>query len=124
MNRYEAGFYAVTATPGFKAGLRERLKSERDARPTTAPTQSFSMSKRRKALLVLIAAVLLLLSACAAAAVYWSSTQRAKAYVASEEAADDRRALAERYADEAIEGTSFYEPIAGTGEADGLSITL
>ena len=124
MNRYEAGFYAVTATPGFKAGLRERLKNERDARLTAAPAQTLSMSKRRKALLILIAAVLLLLSACAAAAVYWSSAQRAKEYVVSEEAKDDRRALAERYADEAIAGTSFYEPIAGAGEADGLTITL
>lgn len=124
MNRYEAGFRAVSAAPEFKAALRERLKNERDARPAAAPVNSFSMSRRRKALLILIAAVLLLLSACAAVAVYWSSVQRAKEYVVSEQAVDDRQALAERIADEAIAGTTFYSPITGTGEADGVSLEL
>ncbi len=76
--------------------------------------------KRRKALLIAMAAMLLLLSACAAYAVYWSSTQRAKEYSSSEQATDDRRAQAERYADAILAGTTFYSAIDKTAEVDGL----
>ena len=80
-----------------------------------------SISKGRRMLLIAMAAVLLLLSACAAYAVYWSSTQRAKTYSQSEQATDDRRAQAERYADAILAGTTFYRKIDQTAEVDGLS---
>ena len=80
-----------------------------------------AIPKRRKALLIAMAAMLLLLSACAAYAVYWSSTQRAKEYSTSEQATDDRRAQAERYADAILAGTTFYCNIDQTAEVDGLS---
>ncbi|HWQ06669.1 MAG TPA: hypothetical protein VN453_05565, partial [Feifaniaceae bacterium] len=124
MNRYEAGFDGVTASLAFKNRLNERLNRECRALAAGVPAPEPRMSAKRKALLILIAAILLLLSACAAVAVYWSSTQRAKEYAVSEEAVDDRRALAERIADEAIAGTTFYSPITGTGEADGVSLEL
>jgi hypothetical protein len=82
------------------------------------------MSVKRKALLFAIAAVLLVLSACAAYAVYWSSTQRAKEYSQSEQAVDDRRALAERSADEIIAGSTFYCPVEGSATMDGLTLSL
>lgn len=120
MNRYEAGFSRVTATPQMKRRLYDRLNAEL---LSPAPHEHTPvMTKSRKALLILIAAVLLLLSACAAYAVYWSSTQQAKEYFQSEQAVDDRQALAERIADEAIAGTTFYSPITGSGEADGISL--
>ena len=118
MNRYEAGFSRVHATPEFKARLLNRLDEERLSPARAKPARA--MTRQRKALLILIAAVLLLLSACAAYAVYWSSTQRAKEYVQSEQAVDDRQELAARYADEAIAGTTFYSPISGSAEVDGL----
>ena len=122
MNRYEAGFARVQATPEFQKRLLNRLNDEL---LSPAPARQVSiMTRQRKALLLLIAAVLLLLSACAAYAVYWSSTQQAKEYAQSEVAVDDRQALAERIADEAIAGTTFYSPITGTGEADGVSLEL
>ena len=124
MNRYEAGFDGVTASAAFKSRLNERLNGECFALQSGAPAPEQRMSAKRKALLILIAAILLLLSACAAVAVYWSSTQRAKEYAVSEQAVDDRQALAERIADEAIAGTTFYSPITGTGEADGVSLEL
>ena len=120
MNRYEAGFALVHATPEFKARLLDRLDDERLSPARAKP--AYTMTRQRKALLILIAAVLLMLSACAVYAVYWSSTQQAKEYVQSEQAVDDRQALAERYADEAIAGTTFYSPITGLGEADGISL--
>lgn len=82
------------------------------------------MSAKRRALLILIAAILLVLTACATYAIYWSSTQKAKDYSQSEQAVDDRRALAERYADESIAGTTFYGAIGGTAEVDGISFEL
>lgn len=124
MNRYEAAFDGVTASAAFKSRLNERLNGECLALASGAPAPEPRMSAKRKALLILIAAILLLLSACAAVAVYWSSTQRAKEYAVSEQAVDDRQAMAERIADEAIAGTTFYSPIAGTGEADGVSLEL
>lgn len=122
MNRYETGFSRVSATSQMKRRLYDRLNAEL-LYPATREHVPV-LTKRRKALLILIAAVLLLLSACAAYAVYWSSTQRAKEYAQSEQAVDDRQALAERIADEAIAGTTFYSPITGTGEADGVSLEL
>ena len=118
MNRYEVGFSRVHATPEFKARLLNRLDDERLSPARAKP--AYAMTRQRKALLILIAAVLLMLSACAAYAVYWSSAQRAKEYVQSEQAVDDRQILAERYADEAIAGTTFYSPITGSAEVDGL----
>jgi hypothetical protein len=120
MNRYEAGFSRVVATPQMKQRFYDRLNAELLS-PTPA-AQAPVLTRSRKALLILIAAVLLLLSACAAYAVYWSSTQQAREYAQSEQAVDDRQALAERIADEAIAGTTFYSPITGTGEADGVSL--
>lgn len=122
MNRYETGFSRVSATSQMKRRLYDRLNAELLCPATREHVPV--LTKRRKALLILIAAVLLLLSACAAYAVYWSSTQRAKEYAQSEQAVDDRQALAERIADEAIAGTTFYSPITGTGEADGVSLEL
>ena len=124
MNRYEAGFSRVYATQEFKNRLFLRLNNECSALASGQRQPVTRLTKRRKALLILIAAVLLLLSACAAYAVYWSSTQRAKDYAQSDQAVDDRQALAERIVDEAIAGTTFYSPIAGTGEADGVSLEL
>lgn len=124
MNRYEAAFDGVTASVAFKSRLNQRLNSECRALAAGVPAPEPRMSAKRKALLILIAAILLLLSACAAVAVYWSSTQRAKEYAVSEQAVDDRQAMAERIADEAIAGTTFYSPITGTGEADGVSLEL
>ncbi len=49
---------------------------------------------------------------------------RAKEYSQSERAADDRLALAERPADEIIAGTTFYCPIEGSAEIDGIRFTL
>lgn len=124
MNRYEAAFDGVFASAAFKNRLNQRLNRECRALAAGMPAPEPRMSAKRKALLILIAAILLLLSACAAYAVYWSSTQQAKEYVQSEQAVDDRRALAERIADEAIAGTTFYSPITGTDEADGVSLDL
>ena len=119
MNRYEAGFARVQATPEFQKRLLNRLNDEL---LSPAPAKSGSiMTRQRKALLILIAAVLLLLSACAAYAVYWSSTQQAKEYVKSEQAVDDRRALAEQYADATIAGLTFYSPLCGSAEVDGIT---
>ncbi len=124
MNRYEVAFDGVSASAAFKSRLNQRLNRECRALAAGMPAPEPRMSAKRKALLILIAAILLLLSACAAYAVYWSSTQQAKEYVQSEQAVDDRQALAERIADEAIAGTTFYSPITGTGEADGISLDL
>lgn len=124
MNRYEVAFDGVTASAAFKSRLNERLNRECRALASGVPAPEPRMSAKRKALLILIAAILLLLSACAAVAVYWSSTRQAKEYAVSEQAVDDRQALAERIADEAIAGTTFYSPITGTGEADGVSLEL
>lgn len=119
MNRYEAGFARVQATPEFQKRLLNRLNDEL---LSPAPTKPVSiMTRQRKALLILIAAALLLLSACAAYAVYWSSTQRAKDYAQSEVAVDDRRTLAEQYADAAIAGMTFFSPLSGTAEVDGIT---
>ena len=79
---------------------------------------------KRKVLLALIAAVILLLSACAAYAIYWSSTQQAKEYSQSDQAVADRFALAEQSANEIIAGSTFYWPVVGTAEIDGLTIEL
>ena len=124
MNRYEAAFDGVFASAAFKNRLNQRLNRECRALAAGIPAPEPRMSAKRKAMLILIAAILLLLSACAAYAVYWSSTQQAKEYVQSEQAVDDRQALAKRIADEAIAGTTFYSPITGTGEADGVSLEL
>lgn len=124
MNRYEVAFDGVTASAAFKSRLNQRLNRECRALASGVPAPELRMSAKRKALLILIAAILLLLSACAAVAVYWSSTRQAKEYAVSAQAVDDRQALAERIADEAIAGTTFYSPITGTGEADGVSLEL
>ena len=118
MNRYEAGFARVQATTAFQTRLLNRLNDEllspRPAKPVSI------MSRQRKALLILIAAVLLLLSACAAYAVYWSSTQRAKEYAKSDQAVDDHRALAEQHADAIMAGLTFFSPLSGMAEVDGI----
>ncbi|MEA4914110.1 MAG: hypothetical protein VB061_06040 [Christensenella sp.] len=124
MNRYEAAFAGVHATPEFKDRLTARLNQECRTLANTPKTPKPMFSSKRKALLICIAAVLLLLSACAAYAVYWSSTQRAKEYTQSEQATDDRLALATRMADESIAGTTFFSSIEGTAEVDGLSLAL
>lgn len=124
MNRYEAAFAGVHATPEFKNRLYARIDQECRTLAHTPKTPKPMFSSKRKALLICIAAVLLLLSACAAYAVYWSSTQRAKEYTQSEQATDDRLALATRIADESIAGTTFFSSIEGTAEVDGLSFAL
>ena len=124
MNRYEAAFAGVHATPEFKDRLYARIDQECRTLANTPKTPKPMFSSKRKALLICIAAVLLLFSACAAYAVYWSSTQRAKEYTQSEQATDDRLALATRMADESIAGTTFFSSIEGTAEVDGLSFAL
>ena len=124
MNRYEAAFAGVHATPEFKNRLYARIDQECRTLAHAPKTPKPMFSSKRKALLICIAAVLLLLSACAAYAVYWSSTQRAKEYTQSEQATDDRLALATRMADESIAGTTFFSSIEGTAEVDGLSFAL
>jgi len=124
MNRYEAAFAGVHATPEFKDRLYARLDRECRQLPDAPKSQKPMFSRKRKALLIVIAATILLLSACAAYAVYWSSTQRAKDYSQSEQATDDRLALATRMADESISGTTFFSPIEGTAEVDGISFAL
>lgn len=127
MNRYEAAFAGVHATPEFKDRLIARLNQECRAKanaPYKPNTGKPMFSRKRKALLICMAAVLLLLSACAAYAVYWSSTQRAKDYSQSEQATDDRLALATRMADESISGTTFFSSIEGMAEVDGISFAL
>ena len=124
MNRYEAAFAVVHATLEFKDRLYARIDQECRTLATTPKSPKPMFSRKRKTLLICIAAVLLLLSACAAYAVYWSSTQRAKEYTQSEQATDDRLALATRMADESISGTTFFSPIEGTAEVDGISFSL
>ena len=124
MNRYEAAFAGVHATPEFKNRLYARIDQECRTLAHAPKTPKPMFSSKRKALLICIAAVLLLFSACAAYAVYWSSTQRAKEYTQSEQATDDRLALATRMADESIAGTTFFSSIEGTAEVDGLSFAL
>ncbi len=124
MNRYEAAFAGVHATPEFKNRLYARIDQESRALASTPRTHKPMFSRKRKALLIFIAAALLLLSACAAYAVYWSSTLRAKEYTQSEQATDDRLALATRMADESISGTTFFSSIEGTAEVDGISFAL
>lgn len=119
MNRYEAGFARVHATPEFQKRLLNRLNDERLSPAPVKPVPV--MTRQRKALLILIAAVLLLLSACAAYAVYWSSTQQAKEYAQSEQAVNDRLAKAQQYADAAIAGMTFFSPLSGTAEVDGIT---
>ena len=118
MNRYEAAFAGVHATPEFKNRLYARIDQECRTLAHTPKTPKPMFSSKRKALLICIAAIFLLLSACAAYAVYWSSTQRAKEYTQSEQATDDRLALATRMADESIAGTTFFSSIEGTAEVD------
>ncbi len=97
-----------------------------EAQAPSAPAKQARTKRRipfkRRILLIAIAATLLLLSACAAYAIYWSSTQRAKEYVQSGQVDDDVYDLAARSADEIIAGTSFYFPLDGTAEADGLML--
>ena len=124
MNRYEAAFADVHATPEFKDRLYARIDQECRVLTSTPKTQKPMFSRKRKALLIFIAAAFLLLSACAAYAVYWSSTQRAKDYSQSEQAVDDRLALATRMADESISGTTFFSSIEGKAEVDGISFAL
>ena len=119
MNRYEAGFARVHATPAFQKRLLDRLNEELRSPAPIKPVPV--MTRKRKALLILIAAVLLLLSACAAYAVYWSSAQQAKEYAQSDQAVDDRLAKAQQYADEAIAGLTFFSPLSGTAEVDGIT---
>jgi len=121
MNRYEAAFAGVYATPEFKDRLYARIDQECRVLKSTPRTQKPMFSRKRKALLIVIAAAFLLLSACAAYAVYWSSTQRAKEYTQSEQAVDDRLALAEQRADASIAGTMYYSPIDQKAEVDGIS---
>ena len=121
MNRYEAAFAGVHATPEFKDRLYARLDRECRQLADTPKAQKPMFSRKRKALLIFIAAAFLLLSACAAYAVYWSSTQRAKDYSQSEQAVDDRLALAEQRADATIAGTMYYSPIDQKAEVDGIS---
>lgn len=124
MNRYEAAFAGVHASPEFKDRLFARLDQECRELTNTPKTRKPMFSRKRKALLICIAAVLLLLSACVAYAVYWSSTQRAKDYSQSEQATDDRLALATRMAEESISGTTFFSSIEGAAEADGISFEV
>ena len=119
MNRYEAGFARVHATPAFQKRLLDRLNEELRSPAPIKPVPV--MTRKRKALLILIAAVLLLLSACAAYAVYWSSAQQAKEYAQSDQAVDDRLAKAQQYADAAIAGLTFFSPLSGTAEVDGIT---
>jgi len=119
MNRYEAGFARVQATPEFQKRLLNRLNDELLSPAPTKPVPI--MTRQRKALLILIAAVLFLLSACAAYAVYWSSTQQAKEYAQSDQAVDDRQALAEQQADATIAGMTFFSPLSGSAEVDGIT---
>ena len=100
---------------------RNRDNDKQGANP---PSRQYRMPKKRKALLIAIVAILLLLSACAAYAIYWSSTQRAKEYSQSEQAVDDRQALAEQFAEQSIAGTTFYGVIEGTAEVDGIALEL
>jgi len=124
MNRYEAAFADVHATPEFKDRLYARIDQECRVLTSTPRTHKPMFSRKRKALLIFIAAAFLLLSACAAYAVYWSSTQRAKEYTQSEQATDDRLALATQMADESISGTTFFSSIEGKAEVDGISFAL
>ena len=121
MNRYEAGMNGIYASPDMKKRLYARLNDEYQLLAAERPEPRVYIGKKRKALLILMAAVLLLLSACAAYAVYWSTTQRVKEYNQSEQATDDRLALAEQMADQVIEGTTYYSPLTGITEIDGIS---
>lgn len=125
MERYRSGFDGVHASPAFKRRMLGMMR-EMSGRPASRASEDdgFRMPAGRKALLIAIAAILLLLSACAAYAVYWSSIVQAKEYAQSEQAVDDRLALAERAADEIIAGTTFYCPIEGSAEVDGIRFTL
>lgn len=121
MNQYEVGFSRVYATQEFKNRLILRLDNECNTLAARQRRSATGITKQRKALLILIAATLLLLSACAAYAVYWSSTQQAKEYEKSEVAVDDRRAMAEKLADATIAGLTFFSPLSGSAEVDGIT---
>lgn len=126
MEQYLNSFDGVHASAEFKRRMIGMMREMNQQPAALAPrrTTNRGMSVKRKALLIAIAAVLALLTACAAYAVYMSSTQRAKEYSASEQAVDDRRALAERAADESIAGSTFYCPVDGTATIDDLTLSL
>ncbi len=126
MEQYQNSFNGIHASAGFKSRMIDMMQEMNERSVVRSPqrTANRGMSVKRKALLIAIAAVLLVLSACAAYAIYWSSTQRAKEYSQSEQAVDDRRALAERSADEIIAGSTFYCPVEGSAAMDGLTLSL
>lgn len=120
----------VSPTPEFSAAIDAACRQIRQsegaklANGTARRATRGHMPRKRRALVIVIAAVLLLLTACAAYAIYWSSTQKAKEYSESEQAVDDRLALAERSADAGIAGMTFYGAISGTAEVDGITLEL
>jgi len=123
--QYQNSFDNIHTSTNFRSRMVVMIEKMNNRGETPISTSMRTrIPFRRKALLIAIAAILFLLSACAAYAVYWSSTQRAKEYSQSESAVDDRRVLAERSADEIIAGMTFYSPINGTAEVDGITFTL
>lgn len=120
MEQYRTGFDAICATDACKAHMIALMR-EQNVRPVASVPRR---ARQRRALIVAVAALLLLLAACTATVLFISSAVRAKEYRAGEQADAHLMDLAARTVDELMEGTTFYCPLTGTAEMDGLSIAL